>query len=139
VMPAAGGEPKRLTFDNRSGRSLAWTADGREILFSMWASATFRLWRVSAAGGTPEQLAIGERGSTLAISRAGDHLAYSQESRDTDIWRVGTSGSASMRSNRLISSTRLDYGPQYSPDSKKSPSRQVDPEPTRYGCAMPTV
>src|SRR2546425_3640876 len=119
VVPAAGGEPKRLTFDNRSGRSLAWTADGREILFSMWASATFRLWRVSAAGGAPEQLAVGEGGSTLAISRQGDHLAYSQESRDTDIWRVGTSGSTSMRPTRLISSTRLDYGPQYSPDSKR--------------------
>jgi len=119
TMPATGGEPKRLTFDNRSGRSLAWTADGREILFSLWASATFRLWRVSAAGGTPEQLAVGQGGSTLAISRQGDHLAYSQESRDTDIWRIGTSGPTSMRPTRLISSTRLDYGPQYSPDSKR--------------------
>src|SRR6266446_5509410 len=119
IMPAAGGEPKRLTFDNRSGRSLAWTADGREILFSLWASSTFRLWRVSAVGGTPEQLAVGQGGSTLAISRQGDHLAYSQESRDTDIWRVATSGSTSMRPTRLISSTRLDYGPQYSPDSKR--------------------
>jgi Tol biopolymer transport system component len=121
VVPATGGEPKRLTFDNRSGRSLAWTADGREILFSLWASATFRLWRVSAAGGTPEQLTFaGEGGSTLAISRQGNRLAYSQEFRDTDIWRVGTSGSSGMRSpTRLISSTRLDYGPQYSPDSKR--------------------
>jgi eukaryotic-like serine/threonine-protein kinase len=119
TMPAAGGEPKRLTFENRSGRSLAWTADGRDVLFSLWGSATFRLWRVSAAGGTPEQLPVGEGGSTLAISRQGDHLAYSQESRDTDIWRVGTSGSTSMRPTRLISSTRLDYGPQYSPDSKR--------------------
>src|SRR2546422_232721 len=120
IMPAAGGEPKRLTFDNRSGRSLAWTADGREILFSLWASLTFRLWRVSAAGGTPEQLAIGEGGSTLAISRQGDHLAYSRESRDTDIWRVGTSGATNIsKPTRLISSTRLDYGPQYSPDSKR--------------------
>ena len=75
---------------------------------------------MAAAGGTPEQLSVGEGGSTLAISRQGNHLAYSQESRDTDIWRVGTSGSTSMRSpTRLISSTRLEYGPQYSPDSKR--------------------
>jgi len=121
VMPAAGGEPKRLTFDNRSGRSLAWTSDGREILFSSWLYGNLRLWRVSASGGTPEQVAIaGEGASTLAISRQGDRLAYSREFRDTDIWRVGTSGSASMRSpTRLISSTRPDYGPQYSPDGKK--------------------
>ena len=121
VMPATGGDAKRLTFDNRSGRSLAWTADSHDIVFSLWFYGNLRLWRVSASGGTPEQLAEGgEGGSTLAISRQGDRLAYSQESRDTDIWRVETSGSASMRRpTRLISSTRPDYGPQYSPDGKK--------------------
>ncbi len=121
VVPAAGGEAKRLTFDNRSGRSLAWTADGHDIVFSLWFYGNLRLWRVPASGGTPEQLAVGgEGGSTLAISRQGDRLAYSQESRDTDIWRVGTSGSPSMRSpTRLISSTRPDFGPQYSPDGKR--------------------
>lgn len=121
VMPATGGDAKRLTFDNRSGRSLAWTANGHDIVFSLWFYGNLRLWRVSASGGTPEQLAVGgEGGSTLAISRQGDRLAYSQESRDTDIWRVETSGSTSMRRpTRLISSTRPDYGPQYSPDGKK--------------------
>ena len=121
VMPAAGGEPKRLTFDNRSGRSLAWTADGKDIVFSLWFYGNLRLWRVSASGGTPEQLTVGgEGGSTLAISRQGDRLAYSQESRDTDIWRIGASGSdGTLNPTRLISSTRPDYGPQYSPDGKK--------------------
>ncbi|MGH9880838.1 MAG: TolB family protein, partial [Pyrinomonadaceae bacterium] len=121
VMPATGGEPKRLTFDNRSGRSLAWTTDSREIVFSLWFYGSLRLWRVLASGGTPEQLAIGEEGaSTLAISPQGDRLAYSQEYRDTNIWRIGTSDPASTRSpTRLVSSTRQDYGPQYSPDSKR--------------------
>jgi len=121
VVPPTGGDAKRLTFGNRSGRSLAWTADGREILFSLWSYGSFRLWRVSVSGGTPEQWAVaGEGASTLAISRQGDRLAYSQEIRDTNIWRVGTSGSSATRSpTRLISSTRQDYGPQFSPDSKK--------------------
>ena len=119
VVPTAGGEVKRLTFDNRSGRSLAWTADGHDIVFSLWFYGNLRLWRVSASGGTPEQLAVGgEGGSTLAISRQGDRLAYSQESRDTDIWRIGIAGSAG-NPTRLISSTRPDYGPQYSPDGKQ--------------------
>jgi eukaryotic-like serine/threonine-protein kinase len=121
VMPATGGDPKRLTFDNRSGRSLAWTADGHDIVFSLWFYGNLRLWRVPASGGTPEQLAVGgEGGSTLAISRPGDRLAYSQESRDTDIWRVEITGSGGTRNpTRLISSTRPDYGPQYSPDAKR--------------------
>jgi Tol biopolymer transport system component len=121
VMPAAGGEPKRLTFDNRSGRSLAWTADGHDIVFSLWLNGSLRLWKVSASGGTPEQLAVsGEGASTLAISRQGDRLAYSEEFRDTNIWRIAIPGSTSKPSRtKLISSTRQDYGPQYSPDSKK--------------------
>jgi serine/threonine protein kinase len=120
VVPAAGGEPKRLTFDGRSGRSLAWTADGREIVFSQWFSGNLRLWRVSATGGTPEQLAVGgEGGSSLAISRQGNRLAYSQESRSTDIWRMVISGSSTRSPTRFISSTRPDYGPQYSPDGKR--------------------
>jgi len=121
VMPAAGGEPKRLTFDHRSGRSLAWTADGREIVFASWFYGSLSLWKVSAAGGAPEQLAVGGVGaSTVAISRQGNRLAYSQEFRDTNIWRIGIGGSSSNRGpNRIISSTRQDYGPQYSPDGKR--------------------
>jgi Tol biopolymer transport system component len=121
VVPVTGGDAKRLTFDSRSGRSLAWTADGHDIVFSLWFYGNLRLWRVSASGGTPQQLATGGEGaSTLAISRQGDRLAYSQESRDTDIWRVEISDSVGTRTpTRLISSTRPDYGPQYSHDGKR--------------------
>jgi len=118
VMPASGGEPRRLTFDNRSGRSLAWTADGHDIVFSVWYYGSLRLWKVPATGGSPEQLAVGgDSASTLAISRQGDRLAYSQEVRDTNIWRIETTPGLSPV--RLISSTRQDYGPQYSPDGKR--------------------
>jgi serine/threonine protein kinase len=121
VMPAQGGEPKRLTFDNRSGRSLAWTGDSKWVVFSSWFYGGLRLWKVPAAGGTPEQLEVGgEFASTLAISRTGDELAYSQEFRDTNIWRIDLNGSVPKSNpSRLISSTRQDYAPQYSPDNKR--------------------
>src|SRR5262249_46183412 len=34
LVSVTGGEPKRLTFDNAGLSNLAWTADGREIIFS---------------------------------------------------------------------------------------------------------
>jgi len=121
VMPAKGGEPTRLTFDNRSGRSLGWTGDSKSIVFSSWFYGGLLLWRVNATGGKPEQLNVGgEFASTLAVSRAGDELAYSQEFRDTNIWRIDLNGtSAKSSAIKLISSTRQDYSPQYSPDNKR--------------------
>ncbi len=118
AMPSSGGEPKRLTFDNRSGRSLAWTADGHDIVFSVWYYGSLRLWKVPATGGPPEQLAVGgDSASTLAISRQGNRLAYSQEFRDTNIWRIETTGNQNPL--QIIASTRQDYGPQYSADGKR--------------------
>jgi len=121
VMPATGGEPTRLTFDNRSGRSLGWTSDSKSIVFSSWFYGGLMLWRVNAAGGKPQQLDVGgEFASTLAVSRNGDQLAYSQEFRDTNIWRIELSGSTAKSSPvKLISSTRQDYSPQYSPNNKR--------------------
>ena len=121
VMPADGGEPTRLTFDNRSGRSLGWTGDSKSIVFSSWFYGGLLLWRVNAAGGKPEQLNVGgEFASTLAVSRNGDELAYSQEFRDTNIWRIELNGATARSSaTKLISSTRQDYSPQYSPDNKR--------------------
>jgi Tol biopolymer transport system component/predicted Ser/Thr protein kinase len=125
LVPASGGEAKRLTFDGRSCRGLAWTADGRGIVFSSWPSWLsnngLRLLRISATGGNPTPVAVGEENAcTLAISRKGDRLAYSQEFGDTNVWRIGTRGSGGTAGpTRLISSTRQDFGPQFSPDSKR--------------------
>lgn len=120
LMPASGGEPKRLTFDNRSVRSLAWTPDSRWMVFASWFRG-LRLWRLSASGGTPEPLDIGvEFASSVAVSQSGDRLAYSQEFRDTNIWQVNLQeGKSTSNSRRLVSSTRQDFGPQYSPDGKR--------------------
>jgi len=54
IAPIGGGEPRRLTFDNRPISRLAWTPDGREIVFSSGRGGDFGLWRISVTGGTPE-------------------------------------------------------------------------------------
>ena len=60
VMPAAGGTPRRVTFDNRFVMGLAWTPDSREIVFSSdRGGANGGLWRIFASGGTPERLSVG--------------------------------------------------------------------------------
>ena len=63
----------------------------------------------------------GEEVGLPAISRRANRLAYTKQSRDTNIWRLPLreSGSGATAATRLISSTRDDYNPQYSPDGKR--------------------
>ena len=122
VIPVEGGDPSRLTFDNRYVRDLAWTADGREIVFTSDRAGDTGLWRVSASGGTPERImtAVGYNIGRLSISRQGNRLAYAQQFLDTNIWRVelaGTKGKVSTPTI-LISSSKFDSAPQYAPDGQ---------------------
>ncbi|HWS88317.1 MAG TPA: protein kinase [Pyrinomonadaceae bacterium] len=123
LAPAGGGEPARLTSDNAGITGLAWTRDGREIVFSSTRAGTRHLWRVPAAGGTPERVPAGEENpNALAVARQGRLLAYASADSDTNIWRIdvrGAKGAGGGPPVKLISSTRTDSGPQYSPDGRK--------------------
>ncbi|MFY9573659.1 MAG: protein kinase [Blastocatellia bacterium] len=123
LMRSEGGEPKRLTFDNRDIRDLDWTADGREIVFISDREGDTGLWRVSASGGTPERLvtAVGYNIGRLSISRQGDRLAYAQQFLDTNIWRFELASTKRKVSapTMLISSSKSDSAPQYAPEGKR--------------------
>jgi eukaryotic-like serine/threonine-protein kinase len=123
IMAAEGGEPRRLTFDNRFIRDLGWTADGREIVFISQRAGDSGLWRVSASGGAPERLvtAVGYTINRLSISRQGDRLVYAQHFLDTNIWRVELAGAKGRPSapTMLISSSKADSAPQYAPEGKR--------------------
>ncbi len=125
LMQVADGEPWRLTYNDQPTRGLAWTPDGREIVFSLQPGATgtnSSLWRISSLGGMPELLS-GTAGdaSYPAISRQGSRLIYSRRTSDVNIWRLELSGltTARNRPTRLIASTRTDIYPQISPDGER--------------------
>jgi eukaryotic-like serine/threonine-protein kinase len=125
LVPIRGGEPKRLTFDNQGIGGLAWTADGQSIVFASNRLGSPRLWKISAAGGTPEPLALGSNypwiGMPFSISRQGHRLAYSIGLGDNNIWRVEVPGSEGQPTSpiKLISSSLDDWGAQFSPDGKR--------------------
>jgi Tol biopolymer transport system component/DNA-binding winged helix-turn-helix (wHTH) protein len=122
VMPLAGGEPKRLTFDNMTINGLTWTPDGREIVFDSRRGGSSRhLWRVAVSGGTPERVdTVGADVLSPALSPQGRRLAYTQTLDDINIWRIEIDGSGKAKSQtELIASTFGDHGPDYSPDGGK--------------------
>ncbi len=98
VMPAAGGQPRRLTFLGGTVASTsAWSADGSEILFvsnpSAWYLRETRAFAVPSAGGTPRELGLGHMKSIFP-GPDGAYVIGRNES-DPARWkryRGGTSG-----------------------------------------------
>ena len=98
VMPAIGGEPRRLTF---LGATLAWTTgwseDGSEIYFvanpTTWYEGETRPFVIARDGGTPRELNLGHA-RALSFGPNG-RTAIGRNAADPARWkryRGGTSG-----------------------------------------------
>jgi len=122
VAPASGGRSHRLTSDGRFLAGLAWTPDGREIVFSSDRGGLLRLWRIGVSGGTQELVnGVGEGARSPTISSKGDRLAYIHRRVDANIWRTPGPGWRGRRPApmRVIASSRADYEAAFSPDGKR--------------------
>src|SRR5262245_36572092 len=119
---APKGEPRQLTSLKQRSLAPVWTPDGREIVFVSGPLHRLGLWRMPAAGNRkPERLPFATEGAGFpAISNQGQRLAYLNNSFDVNIWKleVPLQGQRTVPVN-LISSTRVDHTPQYSPDGKR--------------------
>jgi len=122
LVSVNGGEPKRLTFDGAGVSNLAWTPNGREIVFASRLGGKNRLYRIPVEGGAAEWLsATGSEAQYPAFSRDGSRLAWRQNTSDEDIFRLALkSGSENVPPvASLIVSTALEASPRYSPDGKR--------------------
>ena len=122
VMRLSGGEPRQLTFDHhRLFGSLVWTDDSKEIFFASNRAGLKSLWRISAAGGTPEPvLGPGPVADHPSIASSTGQLAYEYSIEDENLWRVGLgTPTAGGHPLPLFSSKTSNLMPQYSPDGKK--------------------
>jgi len=119
VIPVSGGEARQVTSDRRFTTNHAFAADGKELVFSSNRGGTPSLWRIAVSGGEPRPTLPHVQGAYfLAISR-NNSLAYSQISSDADIWRLDLDAEQASQAVRVVSSTRQDTSPQYSPDGRR--------------------
>jgi Tol biopolymer transport system component/DNA-binding winged helix-turn-helix (wHTH) protein len=120
LVSVNGGEGKRLTFDGAGASTLAWTPNGREIVFSSHHGGKSRLFRIPVEGGATEWLsATGADSHYPAFSREGNRLAWRHNTVDTDIFRLAIKAETSASLADLIVSTALEASPRYSPDGKR--------------------
>lgn len=117
----AAGKPRLLSRTNWVG-GLAWTGDGRDLVFSAGPPGNINLFKMSvAAGARPKRLT--EQGEILSLSIAphSNRLVFVQSRREMDIYRaeLAPNGYETRQSIPLIASSRLDRFPRYSPDGKR--------------------
>lgn len=107
LIPAEGGEPRRLTYTATNGRDdlgdrmgpnnvvMAWTRDGDKIVYRNRISDSFdgRLWTISKDGGMPEALPLPE-GGFCCYSPDGSKLAYNRVFREFRSWKYYRGGMA---------------------------------------------
>jgi Tol biopolymer transport system component len=117
------GEPQKVPSENRSSLGAAWTPDGKDIVSGSGSPWSTGLWRMAASmSGRPTRLAFAPDATLVpAISRQGNRLVYMVRKWDYDIYRVDLSGAGANPGPpfKFISSTRLEFGPAYSPDGKR--------------------
>ena len=128
VKPLA--EPRQLTFGNPAVTSPTWTADGHEILFANTGMQP-SLWKIAVGTSTkrPDQArpleALGQSIFNPATSRRRNRLAYMHSIFHASIGRIAApraSGKLPLDGGgvrTLISSTRYDVLPRFSPNGSR--------------------
>ena len=96
VIPATGGEPKRLTWHPSADIVQGWTPDGK-VLFRSSRNAhptqTNTFYTVDAAGNFPQQLGV-PRAAYGEVSPSGTHVAYTPITGWDEEWRNYRGGQA---------------------------------------------
>ena len=107
TMPAAGGEPLRVTYTATNGRDdlgdrmgpnnivMTWTPDGSSIVYRNRISDGFdgKLYTVSPAGGLSKVIPLPE-GGFCSYSPDGKRLAYNRVMREFRTWKYYKGGMA---------------------------------------------
>ncbi|MES1261402.1 MAG: winged helix-turn-helix domain-containing protein, partial [Acidobacteriota bacterium] len=119
LQPA--GALRRLADGGIRPSDAVWTGDGKELIFTTH-SANLRgmLVRTPASGaGPPVQItAAGVAVTSVGLPLAGNRLAYSVSTRDSNIWRLDLRARGALP-ERLIASTYREVFPQVSPDGRR--------------------
>jgi Tol biopolymer transport system component len=122
MQPQDNSSPLKLPgFESVISGSPMWMPDGFRLLFlSNKNGSGTRLWSVDTRGSldkvhTPRMMgSLGDGVMLTALSRAGNHLAFTKLSADDNVWLVDLDG----KREEILSSTQQERFPQYSPDGR---------------------
>jgi Tol biopolymer transport system component/DNA-binding winged helix-turn-helix (wHTH) protein len=109
------GSTSRLLQRTDGFRGLAWSSDGRRLVFST-DRPQGDLWEIAVDHpNQPDKLPVGHDAGDVAVSPTGDRLVYVQTRRNFNIWEVDLS-EAHPIARKIIMSSREESAPAFSPD-----------------------
>lgn len=120
LLSTAGGQPEKLAVSRRYLAGLAWTPDGRKIVFSSDQSGVSALWIVDAKPPAAPSLLAGVETGALRPSIPArprlDRVAYQRQERVDRLWRSSLSTGKMSAPKCIVPSAGRDYLPQISPN-----------------------
>jgi len=120
VASVSGGAARAITSVRANIFGLAWSADGKDIIFSSNHQGLPVLWKVSASGGEPQPLPFASEDAWgVTASRRGGRLAFLHYRIDTNIWKTSLPPRERQSPVKLVASTREDSEPDISPDGNR--------------------
>jgi Tol biopolymer transport system component len=110
------GRPRQIREVRAQIAGMAWTADGRSIVYSAGTGVNdYSLWRVDVAGAEPRRLDVASQGAMFpAVALKGNRLTFARFMSNHDIWRLELGG----RPEPFLVSSMLDSNAQFSPDGR---------------------
>jgi Tol biopolymer transport system component len=117
IVPASGGEPRRIPTDGMTWGGIGWSPDDKEIVFvSECGGGTQNLWSVEVSSGTQRQLTfLTNSVGSLEVGRDG-RILYSDFSHQTDLFLQDL---ANGDARRLTFHTRTNFASKISPDGTR--------------------
>lgn len=128
ILPLSPGwapreQPRRLMVDVPGPiRSIAWSADSRDLIISAGFEERSYLWRVSTGQDpTARRLPFGESATDAEVARRGERLAFSRYDRELNIWSLSLDGAGQVTGTpeKVFDSTKSELSPDFSPDGSK--------------------
>jgi len=121
VLSVDSGRIRVLSTETGGIWWLAWDEKGSNIIYASDKSGTYRLWRIPSGGGEAWPIDVGDDAVNPVISARSNRLAYSRVFGYNHIWRarLGAGSTDNEHPIELITSSRREDQPQFSPDNSR--------------------
>jgi dipeptidyl aminopeptidase/acylaminoacyl peptidase len=142
IVSASNSNARPIPIDDlfftRSVSSASWSPDGKDIVFTTDISGRSNVWKVTADGGWPIQLAQSdERQYGESWSPDGKWILFQQDTAGNELWDIFAIPSDGGKAIDLTNTPEIrEESPRWSPDGKTVALNHKPKEATVYNVAL---